>query len=156
MVRIITFPNPVYEAGFSWPLSRQLDFVGTYNFNSATGGGNLWDAGVRFHFNVPTSGVDAFLGLGFASITAPFPYPGFGGGTATSSGITGGGGATVRLTSVVSGYATVNLLSLGGTTSSILDYGVEVELSNRVAGQLGIINFGGVGEPYLGLTFGLH
>ena len=150
MLRIVSFPNPVYMAGFSWTLSRQLDLVGTYNFNSATGGGNLWDAGVRYHFRGMASGVDVFLGAGYANATAPFP------GFATGSGITAGGGASVHLTNLVTGYGSVNLLSIAGTTASILDYGVQLELSNRVSGQLGIMNFGGLGEPYLGMSFALH
>ena len=159
MLRVANFGGglgPVYMAGFSWTLNRQFDIVGMYNLNGASGGGNLWDAGVRYHFRGTPSGVDAFVGLGYANITAPFPFSGFTAGAASSSGITGGGGASVHFTNALTGYASVNLLSLGGTTNSILDYGVELELSNRVAGQLGIINFAGVGEPYLGFSFTLH
>lgn len=142
--------GPVYMGGFSWTLNRQFDIVGMYNLNGATGGGNLWDAGVRYHFRGTGSGVDAFAGLGYANATAPFV------GFATGSGITGGAGATVELGSNLKGYASVNLLSVTGTTSSILDYGVELQLSNRISGQLGIINFAGTGEPYLGFSFTLH
>lgn len=153
MLRVANFGGalgPVYMGGFSWTLSRQLDVVGMYNLNSATGGGNLWDAGLRYHFRGTSSGVDAYAGLGYANATAPFP------GFATGSGVTGGAGATVELGSALTGYASVNLLSIGGTTGSILDYGVELRLSNRISGQLGIINFGGIGEPYLGFSFALH
>jgi hypothetical protein len=150
MLRVAAYPSPIYMAGFSWTLNRQFDLVGTYNLNSATGGGNLWDAGVRYHLRGTPSGVDAFVGLGYASVSVPFLT------FATGSGITGGGGASVHLSNLVTGYGSVNLLSIGGTTSSILDYGVELEISNRVSGQLGIINFAGIGEPYVGFSFALH
>lgn len=159
MLRVSSFGGglgPVYMGGFSWALNRNFDIVGMYNQNGASAGGNLWDAGIRYHFHNTAPGVDAFVGVGYASITAPFPFSGFTAGTATSSGVTGGGGASVHLTNGLTGYATVNLLSLGGTTNSILDYGVELELSNRISGQLGIINFAGVGEPYVGFSFTLH
>ncbi len=150
MLRIATFGNPVYTAGFSWGLTSQLDVAGTYNFTSNTPTGSLWDAGVRYHFRVPASGVDAFVGAGIASASPPFM------GFANGSGFTGGAGASYRFNSLLAGYGTVNIVSIGGTTSSIVDLGVELSFGNRVSGQLGYINFAGTGEPYLGVSFALH
>ncbi len=150
MLRVATFGNPVYTAGFSWGLSNQLDIAGTYNFTANTPTGNLWDAGVRYHFRVRSPGVDAFVGAGIADVSAPFL------GFANGSGFTGGGGASLRLTDLLTGYGSVNIVSIGGTTSSILDLGVELRMGERVSGQLGYINFAGTGEPYLGLSVALH
>ena len=150
ILRVATFGNPVYTAGFSWGLSSQLDIAGTYNFTANAPTGNLWDAGVRYHFKLPTPGVDAFLGAGIANVSAPFL------GFANGSGFTAGGGGSLRLSDLLTGYGSVNIVSIGGATSSILDLGVELRMGNRVSGQLGYINFAGVGEPYLGVSFALH
>ena len=150
MLRVATFGNPVYMAGFSWAFSRQLDLVGTYSATSNAPTGNLWDAGVRYHFPVPTQGVDVFLGAGVANATAPFFTFG------SASGFTAGGGATFQLSNLLRGYGSVNIVSLGGTTNSVLDVGAELQLTNRVSGQLGYINFAGTGEPYLGVSIALH
>lgn len=149
MFRVATFGNPVYTAGFSWAFSRQLDIVGSYNFTANAPTGNLWDAGVRYHFPLQTPGVDAFLGAGVANVTVPFfGFP-------TGSGFTAGGGATFQLSSQLTGYGSVNIVSIGGTTNSVLDVGAELQLSPRISGQLGYINFAGVGEPYLGVSIAL-
>lgn len=150
MLRVATFGNPVYTAGFSWGLTSQLDVAGAYNFTSNTPTGSLWDAGLRYHFLVPASGVDAFVGAGIASASPPFM------GFANGSGFTAGGGGSYRFNSALTGYGTVNIVSIGGTTSSIFDLGVELNFGNRVSGQLGYINFAGTGEPYLGVSFALH
>ncbi len=89
MLRVATFGNPVYTAGFSWGLTSQLDVAGAYNFTANTPTGSLWDAGLRYHFPVPASGVDVFVGAGIASVSTPFL------GFANGSGFTGGGGGSL-------------------------------------------------------------
>ncbi|HEX2711370.1 MAG TPA: hypothetical protein VHM88_03985 [Candidatus Acidoferrales bacterium] len=148
--RVATFGNPVYTAGFSWAFNPQFDIAGSYNFTANAPTGNMWDAGVRYHFRLPTSGVDAYVGAGVANVSAPFM------GFANGSGFTGGGGGSVRFNELLTGYGSVNIVSVGGTTNSVLDLGVELNFGTRASGQLGYINFGGVGEPYLGVSFALH
>jgi hypothetical protein len=147
--RVATFSgSPVYSVGFSWGFTPVLDLNIAYNTQS--GGGNLLDAGVRYHFRVPTPGVDIFLSGGLASVTAPFP--GFG---ANGTGLALGGGASVRLTDLLVGYADISLMSVGGGSNSVFDLGVQLQFGPRLSGQLGYINFAGSGAPYLGLNLNL-
>lgn len=150
MLRIASFGNPVYEGGFSWGIaSSQFDIVAAYSATWNAPTGNLFDAGVRYHFPMPT-GVDAYVGAGWASVSTPFF------GFANGSGITGGAGGSVRLSDLLTGYGSVNIVNIGSTSGSIVDVGVELRLSHRVSGQLGYMNFTGVGGPYVGVSFGLH
>ncbi len=153
-LRVAAFGGaPVYSAGLSWGFTPLLDVVASYSFQSVGGGptGSLLTAGVRYHFPVPTPGVDAYLGAGFANVNAPFP--GFG---ATASGFSAGGGASIRLTESLIGYASGSIFSLGGTTNTVIDLGLQLHFTPRVAGQLGFIYFGGASGPYLGVDIGLH
>ncbi len=151
--RVATFSgSPVYSVGFSWGFTPVLDLNIAYSFQSVGGAtGNLLNAGVRYHFRVPTPGVDIFLAGGLASETGPFPGFGFANGT----GFSVGGGASFRLTDLLVGYADVSLIALGGTTNSVFDLGVQLAFGPRLSGQLGYINFAGSGAPYLGLNLSL-
>lgn len=154
-LRVAAFGGaPIYSAGLSWGFTPVLDLVAAYSFQSVGGGptGSLLTAGVRYHFPVPTPGVDAYLGASFANMNAPFP--GFGG--ANASGFSAGGGASIRLTETLLGYASGSVFSLGGTTNAVIDLGLQLHFSPRVAGQLGYIYFGGASGPYLGVDIGLR
>jgi hypothetical protein len=150
-LRVATFAGAsVYSAGLSWGFTPQLDLAASYSFQSIGGGptGSLLSAGVRYHFPVTTPGVDVYLGAGFANENGPFP--GFG--TLNASGFSAGGGASIRLTEVLVGYASGSIFSLGGTTNSVIDLGLQLHFTPRISGQLGYINFAGASAPYLGVN----
>jgi hypothetical protein len=143
--------SPVYSIGFSYGLTPALDFTAFYSYQSVAGAsGSLLDAGARYHFPVTAPGVDVYLSGGFASKSVTFP--GFG--TGTSSGISLGGGASIRLTPTLTGFAAGSLLSLRGTSNVVLDLGLQLALAPHVSGQLGLLDFAGSTAPYLGVDIG--
>lgn len=140
----------VYSVGFSYGLlAVPLDITAAYSFQSVAGTtGSLLDVGVRYHFQVPAPGVDLFLTGGLASENGPFP--GFG--ALNASGFSVGAGASVQFTQMFSGYARGRVVSLGGVTNSVIDLGAQLQLTPRIFGQAGYINFAGSGGPYLGVS----
>ncbi len=150
-VSVATFAGaPVYSVGvdFAFP-ATPLDLTFAYSLQSVAGTtADLLNLGIRYHFLVPAPGVDIFLGAGVASASASLP--GFG--TVNASGVSVGGGASVSLASRITGYASGSLVSLGGTSNSIIDLGLLFQLAPRVAAQVGYINFAGSGAPYLGIN----
>lgn len=147
---IATFRGaPVYSFGLAFTINPTLDATFAYSTQTVGGTtGSLLGLGVRYHFKPTAPGVDAFVGGGLASASATFP--GFG--TVTASGLFVGGGASVHFADKLTGYASGSLFSLGATTNSVIDLGVQIQLAPRVSGQIGYINFAGSGAPYLGIS----
>jgi hypothetical protein len=149
---VATFSGaPLWSLGFSYGITHALDVTAFYSYQSVSGAsGSLLDAGLRYHFPVPTPGADVYVGAGVASVSTS--VPGF---TGSSTGISIGAGASIRLTPILTGYASGSVLSLSGTSNSIIDLGVMLQLAPRVSGQLGYLDFAGTGAPYLGINFSL-
>ncbi len=144
---------PVYQFGFSYGMTPTLDLTAFYSYQSVAGANfSLLDAGIRYHFPVPTPGVDVWLGAGIAGATANVSIPGFGAVGVSSTGLSVGGGASVRLAPTLTGYASGSLLSLGGTSNSIFDLGVMLHFAPQLSGQIGYVNYAGSGAPYFGLN----
>lgn len=147
---IATFSGaPLYSLGVALRIDPRLDATLAYSFQTVAGTtGSLLGLGVRYHFKVTTPGADAFLGGGLASTSATLP--GFG--NLNVSGLFVGGGASIQLANTLIGYASGSLFSLGNVQRSVIDLGVQVQLSGRISGQVGYINFAGSGAPYFGIT----
>lgn len=140
---------PVYSLGASLIVGRRLDATLGYSFQSVGGvSGSLLSVGVRYHFPVTAPGTDVFAGVGLASSSATFS--GFD--TVNASGLFVSGGASIRLAERFTGYVSGSLYSLGGTSTSVIDLGVQVPLADRAWAQVGYVNFGGSGAPYLGVS----
>lgn len=144
--------TPVYSFGLALTINPTLDATFAYSTQTAGGStGSLLGLGARYHFKPTAPGVDAFVGGGLASATATLP--GFG--TLNASGLFVGGGASLHFADRLIGYAAGSLYSLGGTSNSVIDLGVQIQLAPRVSGQIGYINFAGSGAPYLGISVNL-
>lgn len=144
---------PVYQFGFSYGVTPVLDLTAFYSFQSFAGvTGSLLDAGIRYHFPLPTPGVDVWLGGGIASQSVSVSGSGFGTITASSTGFSVGGGASVRLAPALTGYASGSLVSFSGTSNSIFDVGVMLHFAPQLSGQIGYVNYYGNGAPYFGLN----
>ncbi len=68
------------------------------------------------------------------------------------SGISLGGGVSVRLGPIITGYASGSVLSLGGTSNSIIDLGLLFPVAPRVGFQVGFLDIAGSGAPYIGVN----
>ena len=157
--RVATFSgSPVYSERFSFGITPKFDFVVADSFQPAGGPtGNLLDVGIRYHFEAPfwteapPPAVDSFLQVGFVSENGPFPGLGF----ANASGLSVGAGATIRLTSRLIGYASGSIVSWAGTSNSVIDLGLQLQLASPlyIYDELGDISFAGSGAPYLGINF---
>ncbi len=140
---------PVYSFGAAFELNPVWDVTFAYSFQSApTTSGNLLGLGARYHFNIPAPGADVYLVGGLASISGTMP--GFG--TANSTGLFAGAGATLRLANVFTGYLRGSIYALGGTSNAVADVGVQAALAPLVSGQVGYISLAGSGSFYLGVV----
>ena len=141
--------SPVWQVGFSYGLTPRLDLTAFDAYQSVTGASaNLIDAGVRYHFTLPTPGTDVFLGIGIANASASFA--GIGSGSAT--GLSLGGGASLHFAPTATGYVSGDILTFNGGSFSIIDLGVMLQLAPRLSGQIGWIDYGGSGAGYVGLN----
>ena len=140
--------SPVWLLGFSYGLTRSLDFTAFWAYQSGSPTGNLVDAGVRYHFPIPTPGADVFVGAGVASISGT--NPGFG--ALSSTGLSVGGGGSLRLAPTVTGYLSGGIFAFSGSSNSIVDLGLKMEFAPRLSGQIGWIDYAGSSAGYLGLT----
>ncbi|MBI4279810.1 MAG: hypothetical protein HY660_15270 [Armatimonadetes bacterium] len=145
----------VYSLGFSVPVAEALDLVGSYHYQSPTGGTNsLYSVGLRYHIPMLSSEYDLFVGAGYTGVslgvvTGSFPLTTLRG---NASGGSVSAGGSVRLAEAWVGYASASLVSLSGTSGGVYDVGVQYRLAPQVALQAGYINFGGVGGGYGGIT----
>jgi hypothetical protein len=141
--------SPVWQLGFSYGLSPRLDLTAFWAYQSVAGSnGNLFDAGVRYHFPVPAPGADLYVGAGLANISGT--SAGFG--TVSSTGISLGGGGSLQFTPLLTGYAGVGVFAFSGASNSIVDVGVMLHLAPRLSGQIGWIDYAGSSAGYLGLN----
>ena len=141
--------SPVWQLGFSYGLTRSLDFTAFWAYQSVAGStGNLVDAGVRYHFLLPTPGADVYVGAGIANVSGTFP--GFG--TVSSTGLSVGAGGSLRLAPMVTGYASAGIFAFSGASNSIVDLGVLMQLTPRLSGQIGLVDYAGSSAGYVGLT----
>jgi hypothetical protein len=147
---VATFSGaPVYSIGADVALTTPLDLTFSYSTQSVGGvSGSLYGLGLRYHFNLPTPGVDLYLGGGLAGESAS--VGGFPAGSV--SGISLGGGVSVRLGPIITGYASGSVLSLGGTSNSIIDLGLLFPVAPRVGFQVGFLDIAGSGAPYIGVN----
>jgi hypothetical protein len=147
-IRVATFSGfPVYSLNLLRQISPDVVLLISDSFQPTSGGvtGNLLDVGVWYHTSLANPVILA-LGVGFTSEHGPFPGFGF----ANTSGYSiGAGVATLRFTNDLFGYVSERIVTLGGTSNSVLDLGLA--LGNL---ELGYINFAGSGAPYLGF-FGI-
>ena len=141
--------SPVWQLGFSYGITRTLDFTAFWSYQSASGAtGNLVDAGVRYHFPIPTPGADLFVGAGIANISGS--SPGFG--AVSSTGLSIGGGGSLHLAPTVTAYLSGGIFAFSGSSNSIVDLGLQMTLAPRLAGQIGWIDYAGSSAGYVGLT----
>ena len=141
--------SPVWQLGFSYGLTRNLDFTAFWAYQSVAGSnGNLVDAGVRYHFLLPTPGADVYVGAGIANISGT--SAGFG--TVSSTGLSVGAGGSLRLAPMVTGYASAGIFAFSGSSNSIVDLGLLMQLTPRLSGQIGLVDYAGSSAGYVGLT----
>jgi len=140
--------SPVWEVGFSYGLTPRLDLTAFWGYQSSSPTGNLVDAGLRYHFPLPTPGTDVFVGAGVANISGTLP--GFG--AQSSTGLSIGAGGSLRLAPTVTGYASAGIFAFSGSSNSIVDFGVQLALAPRLSGQIGLVDYAGTSAGYVGLT----
>ena len=141
--------SPVWQLGFSYGLTPKLDVTAFWAYQSISGStGNLVDAGLRYHFLLPTPGADVFVGAGIANISGT--TSGFG--SQSSTGLSVGAGGSLRLAPTLTGYASAGIFGFGGSSNSIIDIGVQLALAPRLSGQIGLVDYAGSSAGYVGLT----
>lgn len=146
-----TFSPTLFSLGVAYTLAPVWDLTFSYAWQSSAGAtGSLISLGARYHFRLqgsPTINpwVGAGLGISGTSIS------GFG--SANASGLFLNVGASVRFDPRFLGYASVNYYSIGGTSSNVIDLGVQLRIQPQFSAQLGYVSFGGASAPYIGATY---
>lgn len=149
-----TFSPTLFSLGVNWRLAPVWDLTFSYAWQSSAGAtGSLISLGARYHFRLqgsPTINpwVGAGLGISGTSIS------GFG--SANASGLFLNVGASVRFDPRFLGYASVNYYSIGGSSSNVIDLGVQLRIQPQFSAQLGYVSFGGASAPYIGATYHLR
>ncbi len=141
--------SPVWQLGFSYGITRTLDVTALWAYQSVSGtSGNLVDAGLRYHFPVPTPGADVYVGAGIANISGT--SAGFG--TVSSTGLSLGAGGSLEFTPLLTGYGGVGVFAFSGASNSIVDLGLMLHLAPRLSGQIGWIDYAGSSAGYIGVN----